>query len=246
MSRAQKLALWANVRLKYLAKMKSGKGITSDEIKDEGPFPVYGGNGIRGFSKNYTHSGSHVLIGRQGALCGNVHLANGSFWASEHAVVASPENCHQPRWLAYVLSSLNLNQYSVSAAQPGLAVDRIRELTVRVPDAPVQNAIAAFLDRKTQAIDALIRKKERLIELLQEKRQALITRAVTKGLDPSVPMKDSGVEWLGEIPAHWEVHPIKRLARKGAKTFVDGDWIESPFIMDRASGIRVGSCELRI
>ena len=67
-----------------------------------------------------------------------------------------------------------------------------------------QRAIAAFLDRETARIDALVAKKERLIELLQEKRTALITRAVTKGLDPNVPMKDSGVEWLGEIPAHWE------------------------------------------
>ena len=71
--------------------------------------------------------------------------------------------------------------------------------------APEQRAIAAFLDRETARIDALVAKKERLIELLQEQRTALITRAVTKGLDPNVPMKDSGVEWLGEIPAHWEV-----------------------------------------
>ena len=70
-------------------------------------------------------------------------------------------------------------------------------------------AIAAFLDRETARIDALVAKKERLIELLQEKRTALITRAVTKGLDPNVPMKDSGVEWLGEIPAHWEVKPLR-------------------------------------
>ena len=74
---------------------------------------------------------------------------------------------------------------------------------------PEQRAIAAFLDRETARIDALVAKKERLIELLQEKRTALITRAVTKGLDPNVPMKDSGVEWLGEIPAHWEVKRLR-------------------------------------
>jgi type I restriction enzyme S subunit len=85
----------------------------------------------------------------------------------------------------------------------------------RLPFAPMyeQRAIAAFLDRETARIDALVAKKERLIELLQEKRTALITRAVTKGLDPNVPMKDSGVEWLGEIPAHWEVERIKWAAR---------------------------------
>ena len=79
------------------------------------------------------------------------------------------------------------------------------------PIAPIaeQRAIAAFLDRETAKIDALVGRKERLIELLQEKRTALITRAVTRGLDPNVPMKDSGVEWLGEIPAHWELMPLK-------------------------------------
>ena len=79
------------------------------------------------------------------------------------------------------------------------------------PPEPEQRAIAAFLDRETARIDALVAKKERLIELLQEKRTALITRAVTKGLDPNVPMKDSGVEWLGEIPAHWALMVLKQL-----------------------------------
>ena len=80
-----------------------------------------------------------------------------------------------------------------------------------MPPEPEQRAIAAFLDRETARIDALVAKKERLIELLQEKRTALITRAVTKGLDPNVPMKDSGVEWLGEIPAHWDVKRLRHV-----------------------------------
>jgi type I restriction enzyme S subunit len=84
---------------------------------------------------------------------------------------------------------------------------------IRVQKPPVveQEAIAAFLDRETARIDALVAKKERLIELLQEQRTALITRAVTKGLDPNVPMKDSGVEWLGEIPAHWVSLALSRV-----------------------------------
>ena len=81
-----------------------------------------------------------------------------------------------------------------------------------VPPLPEQRAIAAFLDRETAQIDAFVAKKERLIKLLQEKRTALISNAVTKGLDPDAPMKDSGVEWLGEIPAHWEVKILKRWA----------------------------------
>jgi len=87
--------------------------------------------------------------------------------------------------------------------------DEFGELALPLPPLPTQKAIAAYLDRKTAAIDALIEEKEKLIALLAEKRAALINRAVTKGLNPDVPMKDSGVPWIGEIPAHWEVKCLK-------------------------------------
>ena len=120
---------------------------------------------------------------------------------------------------------------------PAINESEMATYELAAPPEAEQRAIATFLDRETASIDALVAKKERVIELLQEKRTALITRAVTKGLDPTVPMKDSGVEWLGEIPAHWKVKPIRALARPGYKTFTDGDWIESPFIRDE--GIRL-------
>jgi len=92
-----------------------------------------------------------------------------------------------------------------------LSRDTLEQVVIAEPPRDEQASIATFLDRETAKIDALIEKKERLIELLQEKRTALITQTVTKGLDPSVPMKDSGVEWLGEIPTHWEMKPLKAL-----------------------------------
>lgn len=96
----------------------------------------------------------------------------------------------------------------------GLGGDAIRTGIFGVPPLTEQRAIAAFLDRETAKIDALVTKKERVIELLQEKRAALITRTVTKGLDLNVPMKDSGVEWLGEIPAHWDKKPAKAVCQR--------------------------------
>jgi type I restriction enzyme, S subunit len=105
------------------------------------------------------------------------------------------------------------DQFQVAAngiTRFGLGGDAIRSGLFAMPPLGEQRAIAEFLDRETARIDALVAKKERLIELLQEKRTALITRAVTKGLDPNVPMKDSGVEWLGEIPVHWEVKPFTK------------------------------------
>ena len=119
------------------------------------------------------------------------------------------------RFLARQFSAIGTrDQFHVAAngiTRFGLGGDAIR--TGLFPIAPIeeQQAIADFLDRETAKIDGLVARKERLIALLQEKRSALITRAVTRGLDPNVPMKDSGVEWLGEIPAHWEVIPFGRL-----------------------------------
>jgi len=100
----------------------------------------------------------------------------------------------------------------------GLGSDGIRTGLFAIPPISEQMIIASFLDRETEKIDALVAKNERLIELLQEKRTAVIARAVTQGLDPNVPVKNSGIEWLGEIPAHWMVKKVKRLClvRRGA------------------------------
>src|SRR5271157_5159004 len=97
--------------------------------------------------------------------------------------------------------------------ETGTIIEILRNIPISLPPPSEQEAITIFLNCETVKINTLIAKKERLIELLREKRAALISHAVTKGLDPTVPMKDSGVEWLGEIPAHWEVLPLKRLAK---------------------------------
>ena len=114
---------------------------------------------------------------------------------------------------AYALSSPyfvdRVVAHSVGVSYPAINASELACLDIAFPPFPEQQAIVAFLDRETARIDALVAKKERLIELLHEKRTALITRAVTRGLEPDVPMKDSDVEWLGEIPAHWEVKKLK-------------------------------------
>lgn len=119
-----------------------------------------------------------------------------------------------PAFLVYWLesSSGSLKALASSNTQDNLNAEKVRNLPIFVPPLEEQQAIAAFLDRETAKTDALIAKQERLIALLREKRQALITHAVTKGLDPAAPMKDSGIAWLGEIPKHWKVMTLKRLA----------------------------------
>ena len=98
-----------------------------------------------------------------------------------------------------------------SASMQNLAQDQFGSFLLPTPPAAEQHAISIFLDRETAKIDALIAEQERLIDLLKEKRQAVISHAVTKGLDPNVPMKDSGVEWLGQVPAHWVIRPLKHV-----------------------------------
>lgn len=204
-------AHWTVKKLGFLASLRSGDSITSDDISDDGQYAVYGGNGLRGYTDRFTHEGEYALIGRQGALCGNINYANGQFWASEHAVVVLPREEVAVRWLGELLRAMNLNQYSASAAQPGLAVEAISGLRVPVPPLQEQRAIADYLGHETARIDALIAAKERVLELLAEKRQAIFTLAVTRGLDPPAPLRDSGIPWLGEIPAHWDVERARWL-----------------------------------
>ena len=176
-------AHWEVRRLKTLCSMKSGDGITEMSIEPAGEYPVYGGNGLRGYTSNYTHDGNYVLIGRQGALCGNVHIARGRFWASEHAVVASLSTGYVLEWFAAILDVMNLNQYSIAAAQPGLAVERVMNLSLPVPSPQEQVHIARYIEDETADIDVAIDRARREIELLGEYRTRLIADAVTGKVD---------------------------------------------------------------
>ncbi|MEL6006721.1 restriction endonuclease subunit S [Citrobacter sp. BNK-39] len=220
---------WQRFPLKYLVEMKSGESITAADIEPEGNYPVFGGNGLRGYSSKYTHSGSYILIGRQGALCGNVNYAHNQFWASEHALVVKGKKSFNIRWLGELLRAMNLNQYSITAAQPGLSAEALVNLQIPVPPEAEREAVASFIDYEAGKIDNLIEKQQQLIELLKEKRQAVISHAVTKGLNPDVPMKDSGVEWLGDVPKHWDVCAIKHIV---STPITDGPHETPDFIDD--------------
>lgn len=202
-------AHWQTKKISHIAILRSGDAITSEQIEVEGDHPVYGGNGLRGYTADFNHDGNYILIGRQGALCGNINYGHGKFWASEHAVVVYPLVQLNFNWLGETLRAMNLNQYNVSAAQPGLAITNITCLKVPFPSVDEQEKIANFLNYETAKIDTLIEKQQQLIQLLKEKRQAVISHAVTKGLNPKVKMRDSGVEWLGEVPKDWKISKLK-------------------------------------
>jgi type I restriction enzyme, S subunit len=183
--------------------MRSGESITSMTIEPAGEYPVYGGNGIRGYTSRYTHDGDFALIGRQGALCGNIHIAHGRFWASEHAVVAFLHSGHVLDWFGAILGVMNLNQYSIAAAQPGLAVERVMSLRLPVPPAREQALIAEYIERETTGITKAVDQVHREMSLLREFRNRLIADVITGKLDvrevAARLLKQAPVEPLDEI-----------------------------------------------
>lgn len=163
---------------------------------------------------NLYHRGD-VLFGKLRPYLAKAHAADSDGICTGELLVLRPKVVQQKFLVDYVLNPdfvAIVDSSTYGAKMPRANWDFIGNLPALVPPLPEQRAIAAFLDRETARIDGLIEKKRRQIELLQEKRSALISHAVTKGLDPNAKMKDSGIEWLGEIPEHWEVLKLKYIA----------------------------------
>ncbi|WP_084168413.1 restriction endonuclease subunit S [Corynebacterium atypicum] len=200
------------IPLKRLARFRSGGSIRGEEIHETGTYPVFGGNGIRGYTETSNIEGTNLLVGRQGALAGNVHFVAQPAYASEHALIASISGLVLPRYLYYLLIQMNLNQYSQAAAQPGISASVIEKVRISIPShIEVQERMAAFLDAKTAEIDVVVEKLRRQRELLERYKRELIAHTVTKGLDPEAPMKESGLQWIGEIPEAWQIQTLSNM-----------------------------------
>lgn len=151
---------------------QSGKSIRADTIHPQGSFPVYGGNGLRGYSEIYNHEGDYVLIGRQGALCGNVRFVTGKTYITEHAIAAKATDDNDTRFLQFLFSKMNLGQYSDQSAQPGLAVNKLLKLKIQIPQKKEEQLkIARFLsllqkrlETQSRAIEDLKRLKSAIVE----------------------------------------------------------------------------------
>lgn len=219
---------WEEKRIKDIAFLQSGNSITAMDIAEEGKYPVYGGNGLRGYTNNYTNDGDYVLIGRQGALCGNINYAYGKFYATEHAVVVYTKNEEITYWLGETLKAANLNRLSMTAAQPGLAVSTLNIQFIPYPPRKERIRIANYLAEKCTEIDTqvslLTSKRDAYLRL----KKSIINHVVTHGLNPNVKMKDSGIEWIGEVPEHWEVKRMKDIcdyiSRGSTPDYVDEDY----------------------
>lgn len=172
----KKKSIFPLTKLSDVISMKSGESITAERITSEGKFPCFGGNGLRGYTTTFTHDGSYTLVGRQGALCGNVTFVSGRFYASEHAIVVTPKKETDIKFMSYVLYDMNLNQYSESSAQPGLSVKKLLELEYPIPqNKEEQTAIAEALSD----IDSLISSLQKLIEKKKAIKQGTMQELLT-------------------------------------------------------------------
>ena len=235
-------ANWHLNKLRYLFDFNKGLTITKENLEDEGiPCVSYGEvhskfgfevdplkHDLKCVNVSYLKTSDNALLNKGDFVfadtsedlkgSGNfTHLVNNEqVFAGYHTIIAKPKDPTSSRFYAYLFDSKEFRS-QIQLAVKGVKVFSITQAILRasdiwLPSKSEQIQIANFLDHETAKIDSLIEKQKKLIELLKEKRQAVISHAVTKGLNPDVAMKDSGVEWLGQVPEHWETTKIKYVA----------------------------------
>jgi type I restriction enzyme S subunit len=210
---------WIESKVKYIVDNldKHRIPLSSEERGNRsGEYPYYGASGIIDHIDDYIFYQENILFGEDGAnlLARSTPLAfiaEGKYWVNNHAHILRAKDGLNKFWVM-TFENIDIAPVVSGSAQPKLTAEALGNLSIVFPkNYAEREQIATFLDRETKKIDRLIEKQQQLIKLLQEKRQAVIFHAVTKGLKPNVKMKDSGIEWLDEIPEHWEVRKIKCL-----------------------------------
>lgn len=197
--------------------MQAGKFIQASDIKTAGQYPVYGGNGLRGYAEVSNCSGKYPIVGRQGEQCGNVKLVSGDFYATEHAVVTTPKDDVNVDFLYYLLDKLNLHQYAVGQAQPGLSVNTILKVNCVLPTLPEQQKIASCLS----SLDEYISLTKKKLDLLKLHKKGLLQNLFPKNGETKPKFRFPGFEgeWkvvkLGEIG---DVCMCKRIMKNETNT----------------------------
>jgi len=215
---------WGIQKIKHLTENLDGKRIPiSAEKREEGKIPYYGATGVLDYVKDFIFDKELLLIGEDGApffepFKDVAYIINGKSWVNNHAHVLRVIGKNSIKWLCYYLNSYDYSTVIKGSTRDKLNQDQLSNMVVIKILINEQTFIANFLEKNIGRFNNLIEKDKKLIELLKEKRIALINHAVTKGLpvrriqagiDPNVKMKDSGIEWIGEIPERWEARRLK-------------------------------------
>ena len=194
---------WEWTTLGEVFTLQAGKNITAKDISDkedsEHRFPCYGGNGLRGYVCSYNRNGRFPLIGRQGALCGNINFAEGLFYATEHAVVVETYCKTDVEWAVHSLIHLNLNQYATSTAQPGLSVNTINEVLIPLPSIEEQGRIVRCLNKWNTLIGQIEQGKVDLQTTIKQTKRKILDLAIHGKLVPQDPNDEPALELLKRI-----------------------------------------------
>lgn len=224
---------WVMGSLKNMAQIRNGRDYKEVESSD-GEYPVIGSGGQFSNATQYLYEGESVLLGRKGTIDKPLYI-NGRFWTVDTMFYTEISKGACAKFFYYNSLTIPFGYYSTSTALPSMTQADLLNHPAAIPTKLEQTQISRFLDHETARIDALIEEQQRLIELLKEKRQAVISHAVTKGLDSTVPMKESEISYLDKSPIHWR---LKRLGDVVA--FAQGKAHE-PYIDDDGDFICVNS-----
>ncbi len=234
---------WEVVQLKQLLEIQNGAD--HKLVEQEEGYPVIGSGGVFAYASDFLYDGESVLLGRKGSIDKPLHVS-GRFWTVDTMYWTKIKPDTSGRFSYYSALTIPFSFYSTNTALPSMTKGNLGSHLVSRPPLAEQNAIADFLDRETAKIDGLIAEQERLIELLKEKRQAVISHAATKGLNPDAPMKDSGIEWIGQVPAQWEVIAMKRdldFITSGSRGWAD-NYSDEGELFIRITNLTRGSIQL--
>ena len=194
---------WRLSTLGEVFTLQAGKNITAKDIKDavteSHPYKCYGGNGVRGFVALYNREGDFPIIGRQGALCGNINIAKGKFYATEHAVVVESYCDVDLMWAYYILTTLNLNQYATATAQPGLSVAVINDVCIPIPPRKEQEKISKEIEHWFDLIDQIEQGKSDLQTIIKQTKSKILDLAIHGKLVPQDPNDEPAIELLKRI-----------------------------------------------
>jgi len=217
------------MQLKWAVMFQRGHDLP-DDAREEGPVPVYAGGGITGWHNEPYATPPGIVTGRYGTI-GEFHLVLTTYWPLNTALYSIDLRNNEPAYLRYLLEYIALlfHVHGGKSAVPGVDRNDIHTIPIALPAREEQERIARMLGRETLRIDTLIAGKQRVLDLLAEKRKAIIATAVTRGLDPNVKLRNSGVRWLGEIPAYWKLRRAKYLFQQASLPVVDGDEIVTCF-----------------
>lgn len=196
-----------------------------DWVTDEG-YPVIGSGGQFAFASKFMYDGEVVLLGRKGTIDRPLYF-NGPFWAVDTMFYAVPDKRVYCKYMYYQALTFPFNYYATATALPSMTQTELGNNPICVPPYDEQRAIADYLDTECKKIDDLIAKEEKRVILLQEVRLSILTKAVLQGLNDRVETAPNKHNWLGNIPKHWKIMPLRYTATAKGCCFIDGDWIES-------------------